>query len=52
MHRETTFPNRSNPETHMTHDIPDFKTRLRLALAEMDTGPSPEALFKAPLLDH
>ena len=36
----------------MTHDIPDFKTSLRLALAETDTGPAPETLLKAPILDH
>ena len=36
----------------MNHDIPDFKTNLRLALAETDTGPSPESLLKAPILDH
>ena len=36
----------------MNHNIPDFKTSLRLALADTDTGPPEGTLIQNPMLDH
>lgn len=52
MHRDKPFPIPAIRRPTMNHDLPNFKTNLRLALAESDTGPSEETLTQAPMLNH